>query len=234
MTIRAVFFDAGETIVHAHPSFPELLTSVLRREGFDADPEIVRQNLYVVTDRFLEASRDGNLWSTSPEKSRVFWASIYRTLLAEMGLPFGDGLAEAIYRTFTDLSNYRLFPDVTPALDRLRRARLTLGLVSNFEGWLDRLLESLGVTPYFDVRVISGIEGVEKPDPRIFRLALERTGVAATESMYVGDNPSFDIEPAESLGMSAVLLDRRGRYPDHPGTRITTLDDLPATIEAVG
>jgi len=234
VTIRAVFFDAGETIVHAHPSFPELLTSVLRREGFDADPEIVRQNLYVVTDRFLEASRDGNLWSTSPEKSRVFWASIYRTLLAEMGLPFGDGLAEAIYRTFTDLSNYRLFPDVTPALDRLRRARLTLGLVSNFEGWLDRLLESLGVTPYFDVRVISGIEGVEKPDPRIFRLALERTGVAATESMYVGDNPSFDIEPAESLGMSAVLLDRRGRYPDHPGTRITTLDDLPATIEAVG
>ena len=234
MTIRAVFFDAGETIVHAHPSFPELLTTVLRREGFDADPEIVRQNLYVVTDRFLEASRDGNLWSTSPEKSRVFWASIYRTLLAEMGLPFGDGLAEAIYRTFTDLSNYRLFPDVTPALDRLRQARLTLGLVSNFEGWLDSLLETLGVTPYFDVRVISGIEGVEKPDPRIFRLALERTGAAATESMYVGDNPSFDIEPAESLGMSAVLLDRRGRYPDHPGIRITTLDDLPATIEAAG
>jgi len=234
VTIRAVFFDAGETIVHAHPSFPELLTSVLHQEGFDADPEIVRQNLYVVTDRFLEASREGNLWSTSPEKSRVFWASIYRALLTEMGLPFGDGLAEAIYRTFTDLSNYRLFPDVTPALDRLRRAQLKLGLVSNFEGWLDRLLETLGVTPYFDVRVISGIEGVEKPDPRIFRLALERTGAAANESMYVGDNPSFDVEPAESLGMSAVLLDRRGRFPDHPGLRITTLDDLPATIGVAG
>jgi putative hydrolase of the HAD superfamily len=234
VTIRAVFFDAGETIVHAHPSFPELLTSVLRREGFEADPEIVRQNLYVVTDRFLEASREGDLWSTSPEKSRVFWMSIYRTLLTEMGLPFSDGLAEAIYRTFTDPSNYRLFPDVTPALDVLRGARLTLGLVSNFEGWLDGLLEALGLIPYFDVRVISGIEGVEKPDPRIFRLALERTGAAATESVYVGDNPSFDVDPAESLGMSAVLLDRRGRYPDHPGVRITTLDDLPATIGVAG
>jgi putative hydrolase of the HAD superfamily len=230
VTIRAVFFDAGETIVHAHPSFPELLTTVLHREGLDADPEIVRQNLYVVTDRFLEASREGNLWSTSPQKSRVFWTSIYRTLLAEMGLPFSDELAEAIYRTFTDLSNYRLFPDVTSALDRLRRARLTLGLVSNFEGWLDRLLETLGVTTYFDVRVISGIEGVEKPDPRIFRLALERSGAEASESIYVGDNPSFDVDPAESLGMSAVLLDRRGRYPDHPGVRITTLDDLPTAI----
>jgi putative hydrolase of the HAD superfamily len=234
VTIRAVFFDAGETIVHAHPSFPELLTRVLRREGLDADPDVVRQNLYVVTDRFLEASREGNLWSTSQEKSRVFWTSIYRTLLTEMGLPFSDGLAEAIYRTFTDLSNYRLFPDVTPALDVLRRARLTLGLVSNFEGWLDSLLEALGLIPYFDVRVISGIEGVEKPDPQIFRLALERTGASATESVYVGDNPSFDVDPAESLGMSAVLLDRRGRYPDLPGVRITTLDDLPATIGIAG
>ena len=230
MTIRAVFFDAGETLVHAHPSFPELLTKVLHQEGYEADPVVVREKLYVVSDRFLKASQDGNLWSTSAEKSREFWASVYRTLLAEMGLPFGDGLAEAIYLTFTDLSNYRLFPDVPHALERLKRAGLTLGLVSNFEEWLERLLETLDVTRYFDARVISGVEGMEKPDPRIFRLALERTGARADESVYVGDNPAFDVLPAEQVGMSAVLLDRRGRYPDHAGVRISTLDDLPAAI----
>src|SRR5439155_4883421 len=165
-----------------------------------------------------------------PERSREFWASIYRTLLAEMGIPFGDGLATAIYRTFTDLSNYRLFPDVIRALDLLAGAGLTLGLISNFEEWLESLLVSLGVDRYFAVRVISGVEGIEKPDPRIFELALSLTKSLPGESLYVGDNPVFDVEPAERVGMSAVLLDRRGRYPDHAGVRITTLDDLPAAI----
>ncbi|MGH2572516.1 MAG: HAD family hydrolase [Actinomycetota bacterium] len=230
MAYRAVFFDAGETLVHPHPSFPELLTLTLREEGLEVDPVLIREKLYVVSDRFARSAREGELWSTSPERSKLFWASVYGELLAEMGLEFGDGLAERLYRTFTDLSNYRLFPDVELTLILLRDAGLKLGVISNFEEWLERLLESLQVARFFDVRVISGVEGMEKPDPRIFWLALERTGVSPEESVYVGDNPMFDIEPAEEVGMFAVLLDRRGRFPDHPGTRITTLQDLPDAI----
>jgi putative hydrolase of the HAD superfamily len=88
------------------------------------------------------------------------------------------------------------------------------------------------VTPFFKIRVISGVEGVEKPDPRIFRLALERAGTKPAESVYVGDSPAFDIEPARGVGMFAVLLDRRGRHPDHPGPRITFLEELLPAIEA--
>jgi putative hydrolase of the HAD superfamily len=227
---RAVFFDAGETLVHPHPSFPELLTLTLREEGLEVDPALVREKLHVVSDRFARSAREGELWSTSPERSREFWGSVYGGLLAEMGLAFGDGLAHRLYSTFTDLSNYRLFPDVELALDRLRGAGLRLGVISNFEEWLERLLESLKVTRFFDVRIISGMEGMEKPDPRIFHLALDRMGVSADESVYVGDNPMFDIEPAQEVGMFAVLLDRRGRFPDHPGVRITSLDDLPALV----
>lgn len=230
MPFRAVFFDAGETLVHPHPSFPELLTLTLREEGLEVDPALIREKLYVVSDRFARSAREGELWSTSPERSREFWGSVYRELLAEMGLGFGDGLARRLYATFTDLSNYRVFSDVEPTLERLQSAGLTLGVISNFEEWLERLLESLGVTRFFDVRIISGVEGMEKPDPRIFHLALDRTGVAARDSVYVGDNPMFDVEPAAAVGMFAILLDRRGRFPDHPGVRITTLDDLAPAI----
>jgi putative hydrolase of the HAD superfamily len=230
MRYRAVFFDAGETLVYPHPSFPELVVQVLREEGVEADPAQVRERLHVVSDRFLQASQENELWSTSSDLSREFWAGIYRTLLEEMGLPFGDGLAGAFYRTFTDLSNYRLFPDAMPVLERLRDQGLRLGVVSNFEEWLERLLESLGVTPFFEVRVISGVEGYEKPDARLFQLALDRVGVEAAESVYIGDHPYFDTEPASAIGMYAVLIDRRGRYPDHHGPRITTLDDLPSLI----
>jgi putative hydrolase of the HAD superfamily len=230
MKYRAAFFDAGETLVHPHPSFPELVVEVLRREGHTVDPALIREKLHVVSDRFLRAAQDNELWSTTPERSRSFWADVYRTLLAEMGVPFGDGLAEAFYRTFTDVSNYRLFPDALPVLRRLRHEGLTLGVVSNFEEWLERLLEALGVIPFFEVRVISGVEGYEKPDLRLFEVALDRVGVEAAESVYVGDHPFFDTEPASAVGMFAILIDRRGRYPDHPGPRITTLDELPALM----
>jgi putative hydrolase of the HAD superfamily len=227
---RAVFFDAGETLVHPHPSFPELFALVLRREGHEVDPAVLREGLYLVAERFTQAAEQGEVWSTSVERSKAFWRDVYVTLLGRLGLSPMEQLAERLYAEFTDLANYRAFPDVRPALGRLKRAGLTLGVVSNFEEWLERLLESLGLTAFFDVRVISGVEGVEKPDPRIFHLALERAGVEPERSVYVGDNPAFDTEPAEAIGMLGVLLDRRGRHPDHPGIRITTLDELAIAI----
>ena len=90
-------------------------------------------------------------------------------------------------------------------------------MISNFEAWLDRLLGELGVRSSFAVRVISGIEGIEKPDPRIFELAMERAGVEPERSVYVGDNPEFDVDPALAVGMLPVLIDRRDRFPDAPG-----------------
>lgn len=234
VAIRAVFFDAGETLVHPYPSFPELFAQVLEREGHPTDPEIVRRALHLVSDRFAQAARSGELWSTSAERSKQFWISVYRRFLERIDVPADDGLADRLYTTFTDLSNYRLFPDAPSVLESLRGRNLFMGLVSNFEEWLERLLDALDVTRYFEVVVISGVEGVEKPDPAIFRLALERSGMRPEESAYVGDNPFFDVEPAAQVGMLPVLIDRRNRYPDHQGVRISSLEDLPATLGLEG
>jgi HAD superfamily hydrolase (TIGR01549 family) len=115
-------------------------------------------------------------------------------------------------------------------LRRLRDAGLRLGIISNFEEWLERLLDQLRVREYFDVRVISGVEGMEKPDPRIFELAMSRAGVDAGSSVHVGDSPTFDVEPAGALGMFPVLIDRRERFPDAPGTRIASMRELPGVL----
>jgi putative hydrolase of the HAD superfamily len=230
VTTAAVFFDAGETLVHPHPSFPELFAQVLRSEGHDVPPEVVRDRVHVVSDRFAEAARDEELWTTSPEKSRAFWLSVYEIFLDDLGVPGTGGLHDLLYAEFTDLSNYSLFDDVLPVLERLRDEGMTLGVVSNFEEWLERLLDMLGISRFFDVRVISGIEGMEKPDPRIFRLALERAGVPAEDSVYVGDNPVFDVDPAREIGMVPVLIDRRERFPGFSTARITTMSQLPAAI----
>jgi putative hydrolase of the HAD superfamily len=231
--LEAVFFDAGETLLYPHPSFAELFAEVLREDGHRVDPARVQQVVSASTRRFNDilTSEQARLWSTSPERSRTLWDGIYRSFLSDLGIDRDhDRLVDALYARFSDLASYRLHPDAQPTLERLRRTDLTLGLISNFEEWLERLLEALDVARFFDVTVISGIEGVEKPDPAIFRLALERAGVTAERSLYVGDNPTFDVEAARAVGMIPVLIDRRGRYADTGALRITSLEDLPTAV----
>jgi putative hydrolase of the HAD superfamily len=233
VAVRAVFFDAGETLVHPHPSFADLFAEVLSREGHPVRASVVSERVTIIADRFQQAARDEELWTTTPERSRAFWWSVYRAFLAELGIAASEPLLVALYREFTDLANYRLFEDVPPVLDALAAHGVALGVVSNFEEWLERLLEELGVAAAFDVRVISGLEGLEKPDPRIFRLALDRAGVRPDESVYVGDSPAFDVEPARAVGMLPVLIDRRDRHPAFSSARIRDMSELPSAIGLV-
>jgi putative hydrolase of the HAD superfamily len=226
MRFRAVFFDVGETLVHPHPSYPELFAQVVAAAGHPRSPEAVSDASRVVLRRFSEAARDRDLWTTSPERSRAFWTSVYDHMLETLDLPAGDGLADALYGAFTDRANYALFDDVRPAIDALAPIVDVLGIVSNFEAWLEELLLDLDVRDRFPVRVISGVEGIEKPDPRIYELALERAGVEPADAAYVGDNPEFDVDPPAALGMFPVLVDRRGRHEGFDGARITDLRDL--------
>jgi putative hydrolase of the HAD superfamily len=229
---RAIFFDVGETLVHVDPSFAELFVTVLAEAGHDRTVEDVRKASAHIFVRFSEAARDRSMWTTSPERSQAFWTSVYERMLGELTVPDEDGLASALHREFTRLENYVLFDDVRPTLAHLGQAGVLLGVVSNFEAWLEEWFGIHDLVETFPIRVISGIEGIEKPDEQIYRLALERAGVEASESVYVGDNPEFDVEPPAALGMYPVLIDRRGRFPGHRGPRVEDLRDLPALLEA--
>jgi len=233
MPLRAVLFDAGETLVHPSPSFPELFATVLADAGHPRGPDQVIEASRSVFHRFSEAARDNELWTTSPERSARFWTSVYARMLDELGLPGETSLRDELYRTFTDPENYALFDDVTDAIADLEAASLALGIVSNFEAWLEGLLGRLGVRDRFPVRVISGIEGVEKPDAAIFHRALERLGADPADVAYVGDNPEFDVDPAAAIGMTPVLIDRRDRFPEARCIRIKDLRELAGAIAGV-
>jgi putative hydrolase of the HAD superfamily len=231
MRFRAVFFDVGETLVHVEPSFADLFAGILRAEGVPRSPEQVREASEHIYAGFSRAARDGSMWTTSAERSRAFWTSIYAAMLEDLGVAAAH-LPGRMYEEFTRLENYALFDDVRPTLAMLRAAGLDLGVVSNFEAWLEEWFGVHDLVETFPVRVISGLEGIEKPDERIYRLALDRAGVAASEAVYVGDNPEFDVDPPRAVGMFPVLVDRRGRHPEHPGARVTDLRDLLSLLEA--
>jgi len=96
-------------------------------------------------------------------------------------------------------------PDTVATLEALRRAGKKLGVITNGPiDWQSRKLRTLGLEPYFDDVIISDAVGVAKPDAKIFRLALDRLGVAPAEAMYVGDHPQIDIAGARGAGLSAA------------------------------
>jgi putative hydrolase of the HAD superfamily len=140
-------------------------------------------------------------------------------------------LAAALLERFSDSSSYLLFPDVLPVLQDLHSKSYRLGLISNFEQWLEERLVELEVGQLFDVSVISGFVLIEKPDPAIYSLALERAGVAPELAVHVGDSISMDVAPASSVGMHTILLDRSGRYREEPLLRIESLQELPPLLE---
>lgn len=220
-------------MVHPEPSFPELLATVVNAEGIPLTVEQIHKRFAEISERFKQAGRDNELWTTDATRSRAFWISVYGMFLEAFD-EVPAGLDARLYEVFSDHANYALFDDVHPALASLHDDGVEMGLVSNFEDWLEVLLERLDVTRYFPVRIISGIEKMEKPDPALFELALLRAGVSAAESVYVGDSPHFDVAPAAAVGMYPVLLDRHDRWRSEdagPGARIASLAELRDVLE---
>jgi REG-2-like HAD superfamily hydrolase len=235
IVIEAVFFDAGETLLSPQPSWSEICVDILRERGHEATVDQMRGAWAKGGQRFVQAADEGRTFSTSKGESRRFWIALYLELLEVIGIE-DDEAAERMYQTFSDPKTYGLFPDAVPTLDELSSRGLRLGVISNFESWLRDLLHHLEVTERFEVIAISGDLGWEKPDPRIFKWALEEMGVLAERSMYVGDSPHFDPGPAQAVGMNGVLLDRHGRWVDLEGDypRIASLGEIPALIESLG
>ncbi len=227
----AVFFDAGETLVHPIPSFPQLFTEVCKVHGLEADIAEVSLTTRKLMAEVEERQREGYTFTNHPQRSRRFWLSFYGRLVNELGYRGDDGLARSLYETFSRPENYEAYPDAVEALEELARKGYRLGIISNFEPWLEDLLRRLGLAGYFEVMVISGNEEYEKPHPRIFQLALQRMGVSPETSLHVGDSPVSDFAGARDAGLRAVLLDRWGRFPDFRGERVRDLREIISLLE---
>jgi len=121
-------------------------------------------------------------------------------------------------------------PGAREALDDLKACGFRLGVVSNSNGTIDRVLADAGLADPLDVIVDSGAVGVEKPDPGIFRFALEALGIGAEEAVYVGDLPSVDLAGATAAGIRPILYDPWDAFPEVPADRIRSLAGLESLL----
>jgi putative hydrolase of the HAD superfamily len=225
--LDCVLFDAGDTLLAPAPSFQGRFVAVAAAAGLPLEEAAVDAAIAEAV-RAAEWPSD---W-TDPATQRSFWVGFYRQVLAALGHQ-DDGLqvAEALFAAFSDPAGYRLFDDVRPALEALAARGVTLGVVSNFEPWLEDVLALQGVDHLFAAVAISGKLGVAKPDPEIFRAALKEAGAEPEATVHVGDQPVNDVAAARAVGITPVLIDRYGRHPDPDG--VHRVEDLPGLVRLV-
>jgi putative hydrolase of the HAD superfamily len=225
--LAAVFFDAGDTLLGPYPSFEGRFIEVAGAAGVPLAEAAVEAAVAAAVRRAAWPSD----W-TDPALQRRFWHGFYVDLLGDLEVGADrERLADRMFDAFSDPATYKLFDDVRPALQALAARGLKLGVISNFEPWLERVLELEGVRDCFAATAISGVVGVAKPEPGIFRAALDQAGVPAGACLHVGDNLDADVQGARAVGMVPVLIDRHGRLPDAGGLRVETLAELVALVE---
>jgi len=124
------------------------------------------------------------------------------------------------------------YPGAKPLLEELR-GQYRLGVIANQSAGTEQRLRNWGLAQYFNVIAASAEEGIAKPDPRIFTLALERAGCAPEEAVMIGDRLDNDIAPAKRLGMRTVWIRQGWGGKGVPVSEEMTPDMQVDTLEEV-
>ena len=219
--LKSIFLDAGGVLV-----FPNWyrISDALAARGVHVTAAALAD-----AEPIAKRKLDDNRTITATTDAGRGWL-YFNLILDELGVvrsgATDDALAE-LYAYHQQSNLWELVPDdVVPALAALRDRGLRLTVVSNANGRLGALLERLNLAASFDCVLDSHDEGVEKPDPRIFEIALERSGAAPESTIHVGDLYQVDVVGARAAGLRGVLLDQKGLYDDVDCPRVRSLADL--------
>ena len=224
-SIRAVFFDAGGTLIHIDAPF---ILQVLAAHGLERDAVAFRHADIAARRAVSEHLRAG-----AHVDDRGRWQIWAGRVLAELGCDAAtaESVRAAVRVHAGDGRLWSRTLDGTAAmLSGLRAAGLVVGVVSNSDGRVASFLARAGLAAHLDFVVDSGTVGVEKPDPRIFAIACARAGVPPDAAIHVGDVYEIDVLGARAAGITPVLVDPDDLVPDADCARIRDVAALPAWL----
>lgn len=216
---KAAIFDLDGTLLDRDQSLHSFINAQYER-FYDQLGHIPKEQ-YV--QRFIELDARGYRWKDV----------VYQQLIREFNttdISWEIMLTDYVSR-FKD--HCVGFPGLVAMLEALQQNGLKLAIITNGPGQLQMdSIRALGIETYFNVILVSGIEGIAKPDPRLFEKALSALSIKAHEAVYIGDHPENDVAAAQAVGMKAVWIENpHGQSPAADFT-IRHLHELPALIAA--
>jgi HAD superfamily hydrolase (TIGR01509 family) len=225
--LETVFLDAGGVLLF--PNWTRI-QDALARQGLAVDADLLAR----AEPRARKQLDDRRTIGTTTDASRG-WL-FFDLILEQAGVLPSPQTAAAL----TELHAYHRANNlwefvpagVRPALAALREHGLRLVVVSNANCTLRAHMDRLGLSAHVDIVIDSCDEGVEKPDPRLFQIALERARARAETTIHVGDIYQIDVVGARAAGIRGVLLDETGLHANADCDRVSSLAELVAGVKS--
>ncbi|MDZ7815676.1 MAG: HAD family hydrolase [Planctomycetota bacterium] len=236
--VKAVFLDAAHTILELSRPYPRMLHFALNKYGFEHPynrvEQVLRSEWSKVEHLFNGKHEDTRM---SDERDRQLWGDFYRMMLSSLGIDaYPTKLLDEIYAQFGDPNNWTLFPETLDTIRSLKKLGYTVGIGSNWDSHLPKILKTLKVLDEVDTVVVSAIIGHRKPAREFFEAECEQVGLEPHEVMHVGDHPDADVHGAVTSGLRATLVWRREGEPklEHDVPVIDDLTGLLGVLQSSG
>lgn len=221
-----VLLDAGGVLLDLDYAFLERL---LVARGCETDRDALGEAEAHARTTIDRVVREGG---RTPEA----WRDYFRILLTRIGAApdWTEEVIDTLWEAHLRFGLWTVAIDgAVDAVRALRGAGYRIGVVSNAEGRVEQDLGSAGFAGLLDAVVDSAVVGVEKPDARIFAIALERLSADPASTVFVGDVPAVDVAGARAAGIAPILLDRHDLYADVEVPRIRSLAELSPYLESL-
>jgi putative hydrolase of the HAD superfamily len=212
--VEWVVFDAVGTVIDPEPSVAEAYHNIGQQFGSERSFEDVRSRFaaaFADTEREDAASGAAGL-TTSTAREAARWRYIVEAVFPEV--EDREGCFTRLHDYFGEPTAWRAFDDTLPTLHSLSERGIQLAIASNFDERLHPICDGVPALGLFQKRFISSELGFRKPSSDFYRAIVADLKVAAGNILMVGDGLENDVEGALSVGMNAVLVNRKTDRPD--------------------
>lgn len=204
MKIKAIIFDLWGTLAYTEPHigrFIEDVNKLLGKEHVEVFTKLRRQ------------------WYIQNTSSEIFFSNLIKKSKLD---PWKKHDLIEVWEE--QINCTRLYPETLEVLQNLKENKVKLALITNSTPITKESMQKISIERYFDCIFYSYIEGVRKPDKRLFQKALEKLRIRPEELLVIGDQLTTDKTGADSIGANFILLDRENKtnYKD----RIRNLKEL--------
>jgi putative hydrolase of the HAD superfamily len=206
--IKAILFDAVGTLFHLSGTVGRHYALVGSEVGLTLDAHQLDRAFY---SAWQKMPRRAAIAGPRENDDKGWWRELVDLVLDQVAPSLSefdrDNFFEIAYEHFAESDVWKLYPEVRDVLEQLQ-PRFQLAVISNFDGRLRFILQHLGISNFFTHIFVSSEIGADKPDPEIFRRALEIVDLKSSEVLHIGDDPQRDWEAASAAGLSIFRLDR--------------------------
>lgn len=218
--IKAVLFDLDGTLLNRDDSVKRFIDN--QYERLNKWVGHIPKDKYIT--RFIEIDKRGYVWKDK----------VYQQLTQEFNI--SEMTWEELLQDY--ISEFRFhcvpFDNLIQMLEDLKSKNVLLGMITNGYGQFQMdNIKALGIENYFDVIFVSEWEGIKKPDPEIFKRALDQLNVLPKQSVFVGDHPENDVKASQNIGMKGIW--KKDLHWDDVDADfiINDLKELPLLIENI-